>query len=357
MRVVFRVDAGSAIGAGHVMRCLTLADELRALGARVRFVTRAHPGHLGGAVAARGFELASLPGAAAPGAEPGTWLGATPEEDAAQTLAASADLHPVDWVVVDHYAIAAPWHRRVRAMAGRVMAIDDLADRPLDADVVLDQGFGAAERPYAAVLERNATLLLGPRYALIARSIREEAGRRTGVPRPRAAATVLVSLGGTDPQDATSDVLRIAAPALATAGRVDVVIGASHPNVAGVAERCHRLGHATLHVQTPHMARLLGEADLAIGAGGGSTWERMCVGVPAVTLTLADNQAPTVRALAEAGLVVAPGADWRSSDALLHAVETLLDDTERRAELSRSGRRLVDGAGAPRVAAAMVGAP
>jgi UDP-2,4-diacetamido-2,4,6-trideoxy-beta-L-altropyranose hydrolase len=386
--VAFRADSGSAIGAGHLMRCLTLAEELRERGAVARFVSRAHPGHVTDLVRQRGFELAQLPGAAELGPDPGTWLGTSVQADAAATVAALADLGPVRWLVADHYAITAAWHRAARARVERIMVIDDVADRPLDADLILDQNFDAPARDYDVVSERPARTLLGPTYALIARAIRRAAERGLTAPpaaasaepsaaassepsaapssepsaapsstqavaRPRSEATVLVSLGGSDPDDATSDALRSAATALASVRRVDVVIGRAHPSPARVAHACAALGNATLHVQTDRMADLLAGADLALGAGGGSTWERLCVGVPSIVLPLAANQLPTLAALHEAGLVVGVDPDWRATGSLQDALERLLDTPGERARMSAAGRRLVDGRGATRVADAM----
>jgi UDP-2,4-diacetamido-2,4,6-trideoxy-beta-L-altropyranose hydrolase len=358
MRVAFRADAATIMGTGHVVRCLTLADELRAKGSSARFVTRLHTGHVADLIRDRGFEVLALPERAAPRRDPASWLGTTPEADAAETEEALAPSGPIDWLVVDHYALDASWHARLRGVARRLLVIDDLADRELDADLVLDQNVGAEERPYDAVLRRPATTLLGPRFALLAPAFGQARARKTLATASEVSdLTVLVSLGGTDPEDATSAVLARLAPELGRVRRVDVVIGRAHPDPERVQAACGRIEGASVHVQTARMPELLEGADVAIGAAGSSTWERLCVGVPTLTLPLADNQRPTLDALERDGLVVTPRSDWRRGEALLDAFRGLLEDTRARAELARRGRALVDGAGAARVARAMLAAP
>lgn len=353
MRVAIRVDSGTAIGAGHLTRCLTLADELRDRGADVDFITRTHPGHLAELARARDYQVHELTGAVAPTSDPATWLGTTQEADALDTLHASAAHHPLDWIIVDHYGLDATWHHAVRPAAVGILAIDDLADRPLAADLILDHNYDANTRAYHH-LAPNAKLLLGSRYCLLPKSIRA-AG--TGVHRsakPNDQATVLVSLGGSDPANATAAVLVALHDILATVHHVDVVIGSAHPAPDAVAERCRTLPNATLHVQTERMADLLIDADVAVGAGGTSTWERLFLGVPSIVLPLAPNQVPTLRALVAAGLVLTPAPDWRSGTALADQLSHLLDDRGHRERVARRGQGVIDGRGAERVTNALL---
>jgi UDP-2,4-diacetamido-2,4,6-trideoxy-beta-L-altropyranose hydrolase len=309
----------------------------------------------------RGFVVTPLPVRSAVGRDPRSWLGASVAEDAEETLASLAPHGPVDWLVVDHYGIDARWHHRVRRAAERVLVIDDLADRHLDADLVLDQNVGADTRSYDAVLQRSAVKLLGPRYALVAPAFREARTRKAAAdPRDVEEIAAVIALGGTDPDDATSTVLELLLADLRSLRRVDVVIGRAHPNAARVRRICSDLGHATVHVQTTQMPMLLEHAHVAVGAGGSSTWERLCVGVPTLTLPLADNQLPTLAALVRAGLVTTPEGSWEQGDALARTFRRLLHDHDARSELRRRGQALIDGDGAARVVQAMVrlaGAP
>lgn len=338
MKVAIRTDASPAIGSGHVMRCLALADALAARGAAVRFVARALPAHLADVVGARGHALVALADGAASEAL-----------DAEQTLALVA---PCDWIVVDHYGLGSAWERAARA-AARVLAVDDIA-RPHRADIVLDQNLhGDAEARYAESAA-GGTLLLGPRYALLAPEFAQ--ARERCRPRDGAVRRLHVFLGGMDSANATEPVLQAIALVDAPQLHVDVVIGATHPARARIEAACASLADARCHVQTGSMAALLADADLAIGAGGSATWERCALGVPTFALCVADNQRDVLFHAARRGLVYAPEIAAGDVAAVALHLRALLANGGLRHHLSQTGMDLVDGRGAPRVAAALTGA-
>jgi UDP-2,4-diacetamido-2,4,6-trideoxy-beta-L-altropyranose hydrolase len=158
VRIAFRADASSQIGTGHVMRCLALADELRSRGARTRFLCRSLPGSLPADIRSRNHELAILPG--------GSGTDLDPEADAAATIAVLSDAPPWNWLVADHYGLDERWETPVRTMARKIFAIDDLADRRHDADLLLDQGLHpqGADR-YARLVPPGCRMVLGPTFA------------------------------------------------------------------------------------------------------------------------------------------------------------------------------------------------
>jgi len=290
-RAVIRADASVAIGAGHVMRCLTLADALRNAGFDVTFISRPDPGNALDLIRQRGFRAQALPSA------PGDW-----EADAADVLEALASDSPVDWLIVDHYGLDQRWESRLRRAARNILVIDDLADRPHDCDALLDQNYyvGADQR-YRARVPARCRLFLGPEFALL----RDEFRAAARAPRPRdgTVGRLLVTFGATDPTDETGKVLTalqaLANPALA----VDVVVGAGNPRRAQIEALCARLPGVRCHVQTARMADLMRAADLAVGAGGATTWERCVLGLPALTVVTAENQLQTTTDLAAAGAI------------------------------------------------------
>ncbi len=356
MRIAFRVDAAVRIGSGHVARCLNLAVELRDRGADVLFVTRAHVGHLAEQIKADGFRTIVLEPAQPLLDDPRTWLGTTTEQDARDTFEALKRHAPLDWLIVDHYAIDAAWHVRARATARSIMVIDDLADRTFDAEIIVNQNYGADCSAYRGLVAPTAELLSGVSYALIGHSYRRARSRLERTPRLPGGRGIIISLGGTDPTNATGEVLRQIAPLIPECDHVDVVIGRHHPDRDGVAQLCASHPNVELHVQVASMVELLVRADVAIGAGGVSTWERMCLGVPTLTLPLAANQVATAAVLARDELVALAPAGWRT-DGLCSALRALLEDGTRRRAFARRGMRLVDGAGAARVADAIERGP
>lgn len=349
-RVGFRVDSGTVIGAGHLARCLALAGALAERGVASCFVGRNHEGHLLDLARAAGHESIVLETTTEATHDPDTWLGGPPEADARATVATLHGIDSVGWLIVDHYAIDATWHDQVRGSCVGVMAIDDLANRQMKVDVLLDHNYGATEKPYAQVAP-HARQLLGPRYALLdPRFEHARAGARATTSRPKHECRVLIGLGGTDPNDATSWVLTSLAEDLSQAAAVDVVIGRSHPAPHDVRRAVQSLPNALLHVQTGDMPSLLANADIAIGAGGVSTLERACIGVPSVGVALAPNQLSALRALDRDGLLLFAGGDLGDVEYLREGFRALMSDLERRARMSAACRHAVDGRGLERVA-------
>ena len=349
--MALRVDASDAIGTGHLMRCLTLAEALAGEGHSCRFILRDLPGALPGLVEARGHAVSLLP-APTPG-EPtdadlahGAWLGVTRARDAAETAAVLGE--PVDWLVVDHYALAADWHRGLRPHARRLLAIDDLADRALDCDLLLDQNLQAAPDRYAGLLPAACEALIGPKYALL----RPEFAALRAAPPPRDPGRVLVSFGGIDAPGATLMALEALALAGMDARPVDVVAGPRNPHLPAIRAWCAARAQATWH-ESADMAALMVRAGLAIGAAGATAWERCCLGLPTLLVTIAANQRPGAQALAEAGAALWAGDVDRTAHDLAAMLLTLERAPGLRDSLGTKAAALVDGLGVARVVRAM----
>lgn len=365
MQVVFRTDASLDIGTGHVMRCLTLAQALREQGEVCRFVTREHPGHLAALIQQRGFEVHLLdrPDAPVPPEGPAAvahaaWLGTDAATDAQQTRAFLGDT-VADWLVVDHYALDAQWERRLRPNARRLMVIDDLADRPHDADLLLDQNLGRQAADYAGLLPAACHLAIGPRHALL----RPEFGalRARSLQRRSAEADlrhVLISLGGVDKNNLSAAVLAtLDELGLPTGCRVTVVLGAQSPGLDTVRELAQRSRlQVEVVVNTARMADLMADADLAIGGAGTTAWERCCLGLPTLTLVMADNQLPGALALEAAGCVVLLRNGPELKADLICGLERLMVPALRGA-MQSACQALADGLGVQRIAAMMTAPP
>lgn len=355
MNIAIRTDASTRIGLGHLTRCRTLAAALRERGAAVRFICRAHPGHRIADVSADGYPVAALPAPPAQDTADGdyaAWLGVTQAQDAVETSAGLTDDRP-DWLIVDHYALDADWELILRPHVGRLLVIDDLANRRHLCDLLLDQNYtpaGAAR--YRGLLPPGSETLIGPAYALLRPEYTEY--RRTLRQRSGQVRRVLVFFGGTDPQDLSGRALTaLSAPALAHLA-VELVIGANHPQREALAAQAAARPGTRVHGPRPHLADLMAVADLAIGAGGATTWERCCLGLPSLVVSVADNQRPACAALDADGLIRYLGHHDRVTSATLRAaVLELLATPDRRRVLSTAGATLVDGRGAGRVSEAM----
>jgi len=350
MNVLFRVDATPGLGLGHLMRCVTLAERLRTDAHSVSFVGR-YSDDAAAVMARRGHRVVMLPdGALVPARLPSPeWRHPAQENEAEETLHALRDHGRFDWLAVDAYALDSAWERPMRSIAERIMAIDDLANRAHDCDLLLDQNFFLDPRQrYQGLVPRACRTLLGPKYALLGPEFR--AARAALGTRPGAIRRVLVSFGGHDVFGLT----RKALAAIEGTGlhrlEVDVVTSPSNPDFSAIEQQCAKHERWRLHA-SPDMALLMVQADLAIGAGGIMNWERACLRLPCVLVTVAENQTPIARDLAQDGRCVYLGSatevsETQLSDALrgLAATCTLV-----RALGERVGA-LVDGDGAERVA-------
>lgn len=313
MRIVFRADASVQIGTGHVMRCLTLADELACQGHECRFLCREHEGHLGELITSKGYGLTLLPPRSDSDLDTESrdsddyalWLGVPWQEDASQTLELLAPWKP-DWLVVDHYALDAQWERAVANAVSRIMVIDDLANRPHECALLLDQNLGRVGSDYDDLLPDDCHRLIGPGYALLRpefAKLREQSLKRRQPPELR---RILVSLGGVDCTNVTGQVLdALAESALPVSTELDIVMGAAAPYLDEVRQQADCLPFkATVSVNVTDMAERMCLADLSIGAAGSTSWERCCLGLPAIVLVLADNQKCSAESMSKHGVAV-----------------------------------------------------
>ena len=361
MKVAFRVDASLDIGTGHVMRCLTLADALRARGAQCLFIGRGHAGHMLEAIRQRGYEALALLGDRPDGELATTheaqlstpyasWLGVDWATDAKDTLTALLG-QAVDWLVVDHYALDARWEQRLRSTCARIMVIDDLADRPHDCDLLLDQNLGREAEHYAALVSRGCHVLVGTDKALLRPQFAEQrskALKRRG--SQRQPERLLVAFGGVDKLNVTGHVLEILAHcALSAAARVTVVMGSHSPWLEDVRVRATKLPWPTeVKVDVADMAVLMAQSDWAIGAAGTMAWERCCMALPTVTLVLAENQRSGALALQAEGCSI----HIESVSQLPNALQQLFaPNAMHKAALACA--RTVDGLGAQRLVSLM----
>lgn len=351
MNVVFRVDASTRMGIGHFMRCMTLAEGLRTRGVRVQFVCREHAGNLIALLWEKDLPVTSLENVTiddhASGENHASWLAVTQEEDAKQTIDAIAGGHP-DWLIVDHYALDIEWERRLRPYSRRIMVIDDLANRPHDCDMLLDQNYSEdGGRRYQGLVPTTCKLLIGPHYALLRPEYADY--RKMLHPRSGRIEKVFVFLGGSDPQNMTGLALEALSCVELRQLDVDVVIGANNPYRTSIEDQARRRPHTTLHGPLPHLADLMRQADLAIGAGGTTTWERMALGLPSLVITIADNQIPIAASLDTLGYIRLIG---NAGNIDAHDIRDALCDeinTRRYEWRAKAGMGLCDGEGVGRV--------
>lgn len=326
------------------MRCLTLADQLRVAGAEVAFVCRDQLGAMVDLLQARGYRMAVL-----------TLTGEGDElrhADARETIKAAKHLFPdgVDWLVVDHYELDATWEGLLRPHAARIMVIDDLANRKHACEVLLDQNYSRGrEQLYAALIPAECRLLVGPGYSLLRHEYADY--RLARGPRDGSVGTVLVYFGGSDLHNLTGLSLEALSLADLQFLEVVVVVGPNNPYREAVERQAGRRLRTKFYGPRLHLADLMARADLSLGAGGATTWERMCLGLPSLVVCVADNQRFVSQELAQAGLIQYLGdASGVSITTLGNAIGQLIEDRDQVSALASKTRLLVDGLGTTRIA-------
>jgi UDP-2,4-diacetamido-2,4,6-trideoxy-beta-L-altropyranose hydrolase len=346
MRVIFRVDASSHVGAGHLMRCLSLADALMERNAKVSFVCRETPGNLVEQLSEKSIPVVLLPplpfGSAALGSEELQFT------DARQTIAAMGGLVP-DWLVVDHYGLGLQWECLLRQHVAKILSIDDLPSRPHNCDVLLDQNYApTGNSRYSGLVPANCEVLLGPAYALLKKDFRllheESQPGKTGLNR-----VLIFFTAGNDQGETLKAMTGVFK--FKRLDAVDVVIGQSNADREAIENLCALYGWG-FHCQVNYMPRLIAQADLVIGAGGSSNWERCALGVPAVVTILAENQLAIAHDLAAAGVVDNLG--WNTAlQPEDYALALGRITPTRLAQMSELARAMVDARGAQRLAELM----
>ena len=351
MKIAFRTDASSQIGTGHFMRCLTLAEVLKKQGVDICFISRNLPLHLSDMLDIKSIQFITLSShdidAAIDELAHASWLGVSQEQDAMATVEAlSCQLY--DWLVADHYALDVRWESIVRPNVKKIMFIDDLADRHHDCDILLDQNYYAdMQTRYKGKVPSHCQLLLGPNYALLReefRALREQVKVRNGKVKK-----VLVFFGGVDADNYTFQAIE--ALAEVNAGlQVDVVIGAQHPFKEMIEHACTKHGYVC-YIQTSNMAKLMAEADLALGAGGSASWERCCLGLPSLLVSVADNQIAIAKELSSIGGCTY--IDNRDEVSLKKWLTQFIANQELTKKISENAFSIVDGLGVHRVSKEM----
>lgn len=327
--MLVRADATPRMGTGHVMRGLALAQAWQDAGGAVTFAAAELPPALRERLVSEGCAVESA-------------------GDAASTVAI-AEWAGADWVVLDGYQFDGDFQQAVKDSGRKVLAIDDFghADR-YPADLVLNQNLGADELLYA---DRGpgTRLLLGPRFTLLRREFTGAAGWERAI--PDVARKVLVTLGGADPDNLTLTAIEALGWVRGEGLEAVVVVGTSNPHRAALEEAAGRSpARIDLRVNVADMSALMRWADVAVAAGGTTTWERAAAGLPGLIAVLADNQVAIAVACDAAGLGETLG--WHADvtvDRLAGRLENLMHDPGTRSAMAAAGRRAVDGRGAERV--------
>lgn len=374
MHIAFRVDSSTIIGYGHVMRCLTLAHalmhELKAAqkkniekGLLISFLCRNHQGHINQLILDANFNLLQLPAAKQEinAQNTDSWLGASYEKDALQCITLIETLPVINLLIVDHYAIDHHWHTLMMPYYQKLFVIDDLANRELACDYLLDQTFNRNKESYQNLIPEYCQQLLGQNYTLLRNEfllLRKCAQRRRKerfdeLDNKFSSTNILITIGGTDSDNLSQLALLSIRELITTQPKITVnlVISSQSVHLASLTTFCDEHTWVNLIIDSNNMAKLMLSADIAIGASGGTAWERCCLGLPCLTMVNAENQQLIADNLSQAGAIINLG--WYRSittKTIISSINHLRNNSAVYDKMSDACFNICDGQGAAKVA-------
>lgn len=357
MKIVFRVDASLKIGSGHIVRCLTLAKELEKQGAKCRFLCRDLKGNLIKKIRQENFDVTVFPFSKKAKSFKennntnltySSWLSVSWMEDVKQTID-SLKTEKIDLLIVDHYGIGKQWEKKIRPYVKKIMVIDDLANRQHDCDLLLDQNLVSNFKTrYKNLLPKYCRTLLGPEFAILQNNYKDfhvNSPVRTG-PIKR----ILVYFGNID----LNNLIELTISAFNKLNRknitLDIVTGFSSSSKNKIKKLSNKNKNKNIifHSNLSSLASLMLKADIAIGACGVTTWERCCLGLPSIVITMAENQKKIAKELDKLGIIQwLDHYDKITNERIYGALESLIDQNIE--TWSNTCKLITDGSGTQKV--------
>ncbi len=350
MKIVFRVDASIQIGTGHIMRSLALAQACQAKGGTVCFVCAEITAGLEARLSHEGMEVIRLD--VAPGSS----------SDIFRTIAQAKEIN-ADWMVLDGYHFKSDYQKAIKDAGFRLLCIDDYGHtNHYHADLVLNQNISAEASIYKS-REPYTKLLLGTHYALLRKEFWP--WREWSRTIPEKARNILVTMGGSDPDNVTLKVIHALADLNDPNLDVRIIVGPGNPHLVTLQQaidqnaNCQHIpatGPCTIQLlqNVTDMPALMAWADIAISAGGSTCWELLFMQLPSAVFILAENQRPIVEKLHQLALVVNIGWHDRATVVTIsEIIHRLCIEKLLRVDLITKCKHTIDGLGSERVVNAM----
>ena len=345
-QIFIRVDSGIEIGTGHAIRCLSLAQVLKKMNFEPCFIAKKTKGNISKFFMDKGFMVHYIQNSCPKSKKNKIIL-----NDANQTVKIiTKHKTKSSWILVDHYDLDFKWEKILRKYVNKIIVIDDLA-RKHDSDLLLDQNYNEnLKTRYNKLVPRKCIKLLGPKYALLRNEFSNL--RKNNVKPRKNFESVLISFGGSDPTNETEKVLsaiKILKTKKQFLKKIYVVISNSNENKGKIKQLCNSIPNTKFYQNVYNIGKLMCKADLAVGGGGSSTWERFCLGLPTIVSIVAYNQRETTKALAKKEYIINLGlAKNLSVKKYVKIFENL--DIKKLRSISKNSLKVVDGNGSVRVA-------
>ncbi len=326
--ILIRADANEHIGAGHIMRCLSIAHAFAAAGEEAAFITADHQADrfLG---SFRSFCLDT------------EW---SDMESETARLTEIINRSGASLLLIDSYSVTERYFQEIGRDI-RCVYLDDMNSACWNVDCLINYNIFSSVFDYSRYNGTKTKLLLHPQFAPLRSEFR-------GLPEhviQDSVKDVFVSAGGADPEGISERLMRELCPAWPEV-RFHFVVGALNPRIGEL--KSLESDNIMLHIQEKNMSHLMRKCDLAISAAGTTLYELCAAGVPTITYTLADNQVIAAKQFEAQGIMISAG-DCRGNNRFVQAIEerlrTMMADQALRIKLSQSMQRLVDGYGADRI--------
>ena len=356
MNIVFRADASTQIGTGHVMRCLTLADFLSMNGAVCQFICKKLDGNIISIIEKKGYQVFPIkPDIKSFNSKKklelyDSWLSSSQQSDASSSIEYVKELKP-QWIVVDSYSLDRSWEKLLRPYCSNMLVIDDLANRLHDCDLLLDQTVLRSFDNYKNKVNDGCYILCGTEYSLLRPEFKNWRLKSKNKMFSDLPFKILLNLGGVDQNDNTSKIIdALVNCQLPKDTEITIVMGPQAPFLKKVLKKSQLLPCTSfVYSGVSNMAELMSGSHICIGAAGSTSWERCCVGLPSIIVVIADNQRAIAKNLEACGAAVAIDIENVIVE-LDVAIKKLLDNWSAYREACF---KVVDGSGCSRVIHAM----
>lgn len=298
--IVFRVDASTQIGSGHVMRCLTLADTLARSGDRCYFICRQHEGNMLNLIETKGYRVLSLPAPnklksyRSKNVEHAEWLGVDINIDIQETLSALKAINEpvIDWIVVDHYAIDSEWEEQLSPYCNGLMVIDDLANRNHYCNILLDQNpLVKIHEKYNELCLQETLMLLGPTYTLLSPDFLDAYLNRVDFLQNSISSKngeIIIFMGASDQEGLTLKILKSLEKDSYTE-RLHVLVGLINNNQHTISQFCQQKD-IKCTINHENTAELLVKSAMGIVACGKFAVELQALDIPCLLVPLSEIQ-------------------------------------------------------------------
>ncbi|WP_160327634.1 UDP-2,4-diacetamido-2,4,6-trideoxy-beta-L-altropyranose hydrolase [Sporosarcina koreensis] len=349
MNVVIRTDASNEIGTGHVMRCLTLAKQLKRHGAKVTFVCRSFEGHLHSYLRDQDMSVKLIPYTTGANEADLQWTKENWMLDAEQTITIIEESsQKVDLLIVDHYGLDRYWENKLRHYTKYIMVIDDLADRKHDCDIILDNTFGITEEKYSGLLTSQTIGLYGVKYCLLREQFKKN--QKSSFRYDYRCIKVHMFFGGIDFKNYTTKYSKFILKNFQNV-KIMAVVGSTFGYQDDLNELKKKYKERfQWEMAVKDMAAHMNKCDIALGAPGTATWERACIGLPSAYFSVNKNQVPILEELEKNNFCMFLGeASNTSEKTFILEFNKFISSAELLNTLFIKNTKCIDGKGTERI--------